>query len=45
VQLGLCRYLAGDVAGAREVWLACRANRPDLDRVNAYLAMSERIPE
>lgn len=45
VQLGLCRYLSGDVGGAREVWLACRAERPDLERVGAYLAMSERIPE
>ncbi len=45
VQLGLARYLAGDVAGARDVWLACQADRPDVARVNAYLAMVERIPE
>lgn len=45
MQLGLCRYLAGDVGGARDVWLACRADRPDLERVDAYLAMLERIPE
>lgn len=45
VHLGLARYLAGDVAGARDVWQGCLAERPDLERVNAYLAMVERIPE
>jgi tetratricopeptide (TPR) repeat protein len=45
VHLGLARYLAGDVAGAREVWRGCLDERPDLERVNAYLAMVERIPE
>ncbi|MGD9522347.1 MAG: tetratricopeptide repeat protein [Gemmatimonadales bacterium] len=44
VHLGLARYLAGDVAGARLVWQGCLAERPDLERVNAYLAMVERIP-
>ncbi len=44
VQLGLARYLAGDVAGARETWQACLSDRPDLDRINAYLAMLDRIP-
>ncbi len=45
VHLGLARYLAGDVAGAREVWQGCLGERPDLERVNAYLAMVERIAE
>jgi hypothetical protein len=45
VQLGLARYLAGDVSGARDTWQHCLADRPDLERVNAYLAMVERIPE
>jgi predicted short-subunit dehydrogenase-like oxidoreductase (DUF2520 family) len=44
VQLGLARYLAGDVSGARDTWQACRDERPDLERVSAYLAMVERIP-
>jgi tetratricopeptide (TPR) repeat protein len=45
VQLGMARYLAGDAAGARDTWRACLASRPDLERVGAYLAMVERIPE
>lgn len=45
VQLGLARYLAGDTAGARDVWRACMASRPDVERVASYLAMVERIPE
>lgn len=45
VQLGLTRYLAGDVPGARAVWQECLAERPDLERINAYLAMVEQIPE
>ncbi len=45
VQLGLARYLAGDTAGARDLWLACQADRPDVERIGAYLAMVERIPE
>jgi tetratricopeptide (TPR) repeat protein len=45
VQLGMARYLAGDTAGARDTWRACRDARPDLERVAAYLAMVERIPE
>lgn len=45
VQLGLARYLAGDTAGARDVWRAARDVRPDVERVAAYLAMVERIPE
>ncbi len=45
VQYGLARYLAGDVSGARDTWQQCLSERPDLERVNAYLAMVERIPE
>ena len=45
VQLGLARYLAGDTAGARDVWRAAQDVRPDVERVAAYLAMVERIPE
>ena len=45
VQLGLARYLAGDTAGARDVWRAARDVRPDVERVAAYLARVERIPE
>lgn len=45
VQLGMARYLAGDTAGARDTWRACRDARPDFERVAAYLAMVERIPE
>jgi len=45
VQLGMARYLAGDTAGARDTWRACREARPDIERVTAYLAMVERIPE
>ncbi|MES2306147.1 MAG: tetratricopeptide repeat protein [Gemmatimonadota bacterium] len=45
VQLGLARYLAGDTAGARDIWRAAQDVRPDVERVAAYLAMVERIPE
>lgn len=45
VQLGMARYLSGDAAGARDTWRACRDARPDLERISAYLAMVERIPE
>ncbi len=45
VQFGLARYLAGDVSGARDTWRHCQGERPDLERINAYLAMVERIPE
>lgn len=45
VQLGLARHLAGDSAGARDSWRRCLEERPDLDRVSAYLAMVDRIPE
>ena len=41
----MARYLAGDAAGARDTWRACLDARPDVERVAAYLAMAERIPE
>jgi tetratricopeptide (TPR) repeat protein len=40
--LGLARYLSGDAAGAREVWQACLARRPENARVEAYLSMLAR---
>jgi tetratricopeptide (TPR) repeat protein len=43
--LGLARYLSGDAAGAQEVWRTCRDRRPEDPRVDAYLAMVERVPQ
>lgn len=40
--LGLARYISGDTAGAREVWNATLARRPDNPRVEAYLNMVGR---
>jgi tetratricopeptide (TPR) repeat protein len=40
--LGLAHYLSGDADGAREVWQACLARRPENSRVEAYLAMLTR---
>ena len=40
--LGLAHYLSGDAGGARSVWEACLARRPENARVEAYLAMLER---
>jgi Tfp pilus assembly protein PilF len=40
--LGLAHYLSGDADGAREVWQACLARRPENTRVEAYLAMLTR---
>jgi tetratricopeptide (TPR) repeat protein len=40
--LGLAHYLSGDANGAREVWQACLAKRPENSRVEAYLAMLTR---
>ncbi len=42
--LGLAHYLAGDAAAARDVWARCQARRPDNARVDAYLAMAQRLP-
>ena len=42
--LGLACYLSGDTEGARAVWRDCRERRPDDARVDAYLAMVERVP-
>jgi tetratricopeptide (TPR) repeat protein len=42
--LGLACYLSGDTDGARDVWRECRDRRPDDARVEAYLAMVERVP-
>jgi len=43
--LGLACYLSGDTDGARDVWRECRERHPDDPRVDAYLAMVERIPQ
>jgi len=40
--LGLAHYLSGDAGGAREVWEACLARRPENARVEAYLSMLAR---
>jgi tetratricopeptide (TPR) repeat protein len=40
--LGLAHFLSGDGVGAREVWRACLARRPENARVEAYLAMLGR---
>jgi protein O-GlcNAc transferase len=40
--LGLAHYLSGDGVGARDVWKACLARRPENARVEAYLAMLGR---
>lgn len=42
--LGLARYLSGDTDGARAVWRDCRERLPDDARIDAYLAMVERVP-
>lgn len=41
--LGLACYLAGDGLAARAVWEACRDRRPEDPRVEAYLAMLDRV--
>ncbi|HET7599221.1 MAG TPA: tetratricopeptide repeat protein [Gemmatimonadales bacterium] len=45
VALGLAKYLSGDADGAQEAWLACRGKRPEDPRLDAYLAMTERVPQ
>jgi tetratricopeptide (TPR) repeat protein len=42
--LGLAHYLAGNAASARELWARCRTQRSPDARVDAYLAMAERLP-
>lgn len=42
--LGLAHYLAGDAASAREVWARCRGRRAADARIDAYLAMAQRLP-
>lgn len=41
--LGLAHYLGGDAAAARDIWTGCRARWPQNVRVEAYLAMAERL--
>ena len=42
--LGLAHYLAGNADSAREIWARCQ-NRASPDaRVDAYLAMAQRLP-
>jgi tetratricopeptide (TPR) repeat protein len=41
--LGLACYLSGDGLAAREVWTICRERRPEDPRVEAYLAMIDRV--
>jgi Tfp pilus assembly protein PilF len=40
--LGLAHFLSGDAVGARDIWQACLARRPENARVEAYLAMLGR---
>lgn len=42
--LGLALYLAGDAAAAREQWARCRNRRSADARLDAFLAMAERLP-
>ncbi len=39
----LVRALAGDAAAARDIWTQCRTRWPESARVEAYLAMAERL--
>ena len=41
--LGLAHYLAGDASEAREVWGRCQAKWPGDARIEAYLAMADRL--
>ena len=41
--LGLAHYLGGDAAAARDIWIRCRSRWPENARVDAYLAMAERL--
>ena len=42
--LGLAHYLSGDATAAAEIWGRCSAERPKNARIEAYLAMSKRLP-
>jgi len=42
--LGLAHYLAGDAASARELWARFPSERAGDSRVDAYLAMAQRLP-
>jgi len=42
--LGLAHYLAGDAASARELWARSQTQRAPDPRVDAYLAMAQRLP-
>lgn len=42
--LGLAHYLAGDAASARELWARCLQRRSPDARIDAYLAMTQRLP-
>lgn len=42
--LGLALYMGGDAGGAQQVWRDCLKHRPSHARVEAYLAMVERVP-
>jgi len=42
--LGLAHYLAGDASAARELWDRCQRGREPDVRVDAYLAMAQRLP-
>jgi tetratricopeptide (TPR) repeat protein len=41
--LGLAHYLGGDAAAAREIWVRCRSRWPEDVRIDAYLAMADRL--
>jgi tetratricopeptide (TPR) repeat protein len=40
---GMACYLQGDTAVARAAWQQCRGERPDDPRINAYLALLDRV--
>ena len=41
--LGLAHYLAGDAQGAQDIWNRCLKRHPENARVEAYLAMAQRL--
>jgi len=42
--LGLAHYLSGDAAAARELWARFQSQSSTDSRVDAYLAMAQRLP-